>query len=128
MTLKDSRPIALVVDDDPTALMIVARTAETAGFRSIRARDGLQALAILSGGVMPQLIVTDVDMPHIDGLALVRKVRAHEVLRETPVIVFSGSDRPADDGGADVWLAKHQLDRLLGAMRPFHRERTLPMT
>ncbi len=112
-------PCALLVDDDRAVLASLAAYAEIAGYEGVCAADGLQALGMLRGGLRPAVIVTDVEMPNLDGLALVRNVRESDVLGSTRVIFFSGSPRPADGGGGDLWLKKTEAAALIAALRAF---------
>jgi len=110
-------PRALLADDNPAVLQMMSLYAETAGFEPVCAQDGLQALDMLSGGLQPAIVVTDIDMPHVDGRVLIQSIRASETLRSTPIIVFSGQPRPEDSGGADRWLQKSEALELIAALR-----------
>jgi len=64
-----------LVDDSVTMLMSVKSTLEMNGFKVETAGDGLQALTKLKGGLKPDLIITDVNMPNMGGLELIKNVR-----------------------------------------------------
>jgi DNA-binding response OmpR family regulator len=106
MTQPSDRPI-LVVDDDIKIVRLVRMYLERAGHRVIEATDGRSALAAIAAE-MPALVVLDVMLPVVDGLAVLRAVRRTD---QTPVIVLSArgltDDRIAGlEAGADDYLPK----------------------
>lgn len=78
----------LVVDDDATLLVVLSEQLRDDGYEVATARDGLEALRRLEGG-WPDLILLDLTMPRIDGLALARRIKAQVDL---PIIVLSAID------------------------------------
>ncbi|GAB4424760.1 MAG: hypothetical protein OHK0039_42140 [Bacteroidia bacterium] len=58
----------------------------------IEVADGVEALRIMRSGTLPDLILTDINMPHLDGIQLLEHMQASELLRNIPVIVLSGKD------------------------------------
>lgn len=76
----------LVVDDEPLLLNSVAGLCEALGFRGLRASNGEAALPYIDAGV--DLVITDVRMPRLDGLGLLRRIRA--TAPDLPVIVMTG--------------------------------------
>jgi CheY-like chemotaxis protein len=117
MPLAQARPSALLVDDDGAYRDSFVAYADAAGLDGVSAHDGLRALALLYAGLRPAVVVTDLDVSYLDGIALVRHIRASEALRSTPVIVCTDAPRPADDGDADLWLEKANPAVLVAAMR-----------
>jgi DNA-binding response OmpR family regulator len=102
----DRRPI-LVVDDDVKIIRLVRTYLERAGYRVVEATDGRSALAAITLE-MPILVVLDVMLPEVDGLAVLRAVRRTD---RTPVIILSArglvDDRIAGlTAGADDYLPK----------------------
>ena len=102
----DRRPI-LVVDDDVKIVRLVRTYLERAGHRVVEATDGRSALAAIALE-MPILVVLDVMLPEVDGLAVLRAVRRTD---RTPVIILSArglvDDRIAGlTAGADDYLPK----------------------
>jgi CheY-like chemotaxis protein len=75
----------LVVDDDPTILDLVTQVLAAAGYEVHAAQDGLEAMDTLAEGC-PDLIITDVNMPVIDGGTLVGIMRAREETKNAPVL------------------------------------------
>jgi CheY-like chemotaxis protein len=116
----------LIVDDDPWILKMVTTVLGKRGYRIHTAADGQEAY-LKAIEVKPDLIVTDIMMPKMDGWTLVRSLRARSDLALTPVIFLSalGSDEDRIQGfrlGADDYLPKpfrfEELDlRVTNALR-----------
>ncbi len=102
---------ALIVDDDPELLLILKRYLENRGFEAVLAADGEKALAAAAAS-KPDIIITDVDMPNMDGFTLCRRIKESRTLGETPLIIMSGkkiSDGDMVSGysfGADDYVTK----------------------
>jgi AraC-like DNA-binding protein len=79
---------ALVVDDDPGTLDLHCRLVEQTGCRTIRARDGREALLLLDQ-TRPDLILLDLMMPEVDGFTVLEAVRERESTRDVPVIILT---------------------------------------
>lgn len=100
----------LVVDDEETVCNVVCEILETLGFEAHRAYSAAEALTFLEQ-TTPDLILTDVMMPDIDGLTLIYKIRCATESANVPIIVFSAIATTADrqaalDAGASAFLAK----------------------
>jgi DNA-binding response OmpR family regulator len=89
-------PRILIVDDDPSLLVLLAEQLESDGYETITARDGEEALRRLARG-WPDLLIVDMMMPRMDGLTLAREVKAQADL---PIIVLTAID--AADSKADL--------------------------
>ncbi len=105
------RERVLVVDDDPVMRELAAAQLAEAGYVPIVASNGAEGLAAARGDVKPSLIITDVDMPLMNGFDLTRALRADPALQAIPVIVITGSEHPnaveaAFAAGATSFLAK----------------------
>ncbi|QSQ23950.1 response regulator [Pyxidicoccus parkwayensis] len=81
----------LLVDDDPSLLRLYTRVLENLGCTVATAPDGREALT-MAPVLCPDLIITDVTMPKMDGLELCRALREDAALRGIPVIVHSALD------------------------------------
>jgi DNA-binding response OmpR family regulator len=106
VTASPSRPI-LVVDDDPKIVRLVRTYLERAGYRVTEATDGRSAISAIALE-MPLLVVLDVMLPEVDGIAVLKAVRRTD---RTPVIILSArglvDDRIAGlAAGADDYLPK----------------------
>lgn len=116
--MRDSRPI-LVIDDDPDILDSIVGILAQAGYTTIAARDGVEAL-IAARANPPALVLLDVMMPLMDGWDFLRLLREDTVLHDVPVVVVTATDIDDDRGRADAFLLKpFRLDHLLALVRRF---------
>jgi twitching motility two-component system response regulator PilG len=81
----------LVVDDSPTVLKIVGMALARHGHEVVVAANAMQALAKLDE-VLPDLVLLDINMPHMDGYQLCKLIRANPSTGELPVVMLSGKD------------------------------------
>ena len=81
-------PLVLVVDDSLTVRRVTQRLLVREGYRVTLAKDGLDALERLAEEV-PSIVLSDIEMPRMDGFDLVRNIRADARLRELPVIMIT---------------------------------------
>lgn len=100
----------LVVDDSLTVREVERRLLEGRGFEVAVAVDGVDGWNTLRASRF-DLVVTDVDMPRLDGIGLTERIKADETLSHTPVMIVSYKDREEDlmrglEAGADHYLAK----------------------
>jgi CheY-like chemotaxis protein len=100
----------LVVDDDPSFCMIMREILRADGYDVRLAYDARQALSMLQE-IKPDLILSDVMMPEIDGLTLIRNLRTDPSLSGIPTIVVSAKAMPeermaARDAGANAFILK----------------------
>lgn len=108
----------LVVDDSPTIRKLVSMTLEKYGHKVLCATNGLDALNKLKEDV-PDLILSDINMPHMDGYQLCKMIRGNAVTRSVPVIMLSGKDGIFDKlrgrmVGATAYITKpFEIDSLL---------------
>lgn len=87
----------IVADDSVTARMIIKRCLEIAGLSEatfLDARDGTEALKLAKNNQV-DLLVTDLNMPKMDGLSLLKHIKASPRLSELPVLVISSVSNPA---------------------------------
>jgi two-component system chemotaxis response regulator CheY len=99
----------LAVDDSASVRQLVTLTLRGAGYEVIEASDGQAALMRLQGPV--RMVVTDLNMPRIDGIQLIREIRAHPSYRFIPVIVLTtesqeGRKQAGKAAGATGWIVK----------------------
>ncbi len=105
----------LVVDDAVTSRHVESTILESLGHMVEQAEDGLQAIRILEKSRF-DLVVTDMDMPHVDGIELVREIRRDSALQQIPVIMVTAniSDDAMDksyEAGVNAFLTKDRLSR-----------------
>jgi two-component system, chemotaxis family, sensor kinase CheA len=106
----------LVVDDQFTVRELERSILEAAGYRVDTARDGSEALAKVVSEPDVGLVVTDVEMPEMDGIALVRSIRAEPDHASLPIVIVSarGSDEDRRRGvetGADAYIVKDEFNQ-----------------
>ncbi|HMO14310.1 MAG TPA: response regulator [Pirellulaceae bacterium] len=80
---------ALVVDDSRSMRRIVCNIMRDLGYDVMEAGDGLEALQQLDGQGVPDVVLTDWNMPNMDGLELVRSVRANANYRDVPMLMIT---------------------------------------
>ncbi len=85
---RDSRPMVLVVDDSLTMRKVMSRLLERANYRVVTAINGIDALQALQE-LRPDIILTDIEMPHMDGFDLVRHLRNDALTATIPIVVIS---------------------------------------
>ena len=126
--------VALVVEgiSELARLILDALTQHSIACRVVLKNEGLEALDYLLGrgaykgrdlNVMPCVTLLDLSLPRLDGLGLLREMRAHEQTRLLPVVAFSSAGEPEE---ADVVTAQEQTaisaqDRDLGRLRRRYR-------
>jgi two-component system, chemotaxis family, chemotaxis protein CheY len=100
----------LAVDDSASMRQMVSFTLKHAGYHVIEAADGAQALNFARNNVV-NLVLTDVNMPEMDGITLVRELRQLEAYKYVPMLMLTteaGQDRKQQgkEAGATGWLVK----------------------
>ncbi|ARO14843.1 two-component system, chemotaxis family, response regulator CheY [Ketogulonicigenium robustum] len=116
----------LAIDDSPTIRSLVARALRNAGFDVFLAADGVEGVGTLMDAD-PALIITDINMPRMDGFGVIEAVRASKSHADVPILVLtteSGDDLKARarQAGATGWIVKPfeddklvaVIDRVLG--------------
>ncbi|MBI4509100.1 MAG: response regulator [Deltaproteobacteria bacterium] len=112
----------LLVDDSPTMRSFVATTLEADGYDVTQVQGGFQALKVLPNGHF-DLVITDINMPDINGLELIKFLRSNPAYQNTPVFIISteGRERDRDRGlglGANAYLVKpFKPEQLLAVVR-----------
>lgn len=112
----------LSVDDSASMRQMVKLTLSTAGYQVVEAADGREALAKAKGGGI-NMVLTDLNMPNMDGLTLIRELRALPSYRGVPIVFLTtesdaGKKNEAKTAGATAWIVKpFQQDQLLSVVR-----------
>lgn len=112
-----SGKVILLVDDCKTVRRMLEWILKPAGLRTLHAADGVHALEILRLEEV-DLAFVDLNMPRMDGIELVRSIRADEKLRRLPVILLTTEGRDEDrraaiEAGANLFLTKPYTPALL---------------
>jgi diguanylate cyclase (GGDEF)-like protein len=126
-----SSPLVLVVDDDPGARLLAAASLKRAGYATVEAADGKDALAAF-GRFRPDVILMDAVMPGMDGFAAIREIRGRPDGERVPVLMMTGLDdlasiqRAYEVGATDFaikpvnWVVLgHRVGYLLRSSRAF---------
>ncbi|WP_374564741.1 response regulator [Ideonella sp.] len=101
----------LIVDDSSSLRTVVRMALARAGYDVLEAADGVEGVAQLDKAGKVNLIVSDVNMPNMDGITFVTKVKQHPRHKFTPVIMLTteGQDEKKNQGraaGAKAWIVK----------------------
>ncbi|MBZ4415550.1 response regulator [Myxococcus sp. RHSTA-1-4] len=112
---QSSRPRILVCDDALTTRFAMKSLLEIAGYPVVTAADGEEAWSVLERSPC-QLVVSDWQMPRLDGVGLARRIKSHPTLHRTPIILVTSLDSPEDraaglEAGADGYLVKREVER-----------------
>jgi two-component system chemotaxis response regulator CheY len=111
----------MTVDDSASVRQMVSFTLRTAGYEVVEAADGAQALERLQAPL--HLILTDLNMPRMDGIELVKRVRADPVHKYIPIVLLTTESQDAKKqagraAGATGWIVKpFQADKLLAVVK-----------
>ncbi|MFP4396368.1 MAG: chemotaxis protein CheW [Anaerolineales bacterium] len=113
----------LIVDDSITTRTLERNILEAAGYHVRVAIDGQEAWDHLATGDLPELVVSDVSMPRLDGIGLTKRIKNDARTAQLPVILVTSLDSPEDkargvDAGADAYITKGAFDQdnLLGTI------------
>jgi two-component system chemotaxis response regulator CheY len=115
----------MTVDDSASVRQMVSFTLKNAGFGVVEAIDGKDALTKLKGDV--HMIVTDLNMPNMDGIELIRKVRATPSFKFIPIVMLTTESQATkkEEGksaGATGWIVKpFKPDQLLAVVNKLLR-------
>jgi two-component system chemotaxis sensor kinase CheA len=109
------RPRILVCDDALTTRFAMKSVLEIAGYPVVTAADGEEAWSVLERTPC-QLVVSDWQMPRLDGVGLARRIKAHPTLHRTPIILVTSLDSPEEraaglEAGADGYIVKREVER-----------------
>ncbi|MEF9963977.1 MAG: Hpt domain-containing protein [Comamonas sp.] len=110
-------PLVLVVDDSITVRRVTQRLLQREGYRVALAADGLQALDRLREE-RPVMVLSDIEMPRMDGFELVREIRADAAMKDLPVVMITSriADKHREHAaslGVDHYLGKPYADEVL---------------
>ena len=112
----------ITVDDSASVRQMVSFTLKDAGYEVIEAQDGNDALAKLNGAGV-NMVITDLNMPNMDGLSLIRSLRGKPEYKFTPIIFLTTESQAekkseAKAAGATGWIVKpFKPDQLLAVVK-----------
>jgi chemosensory pili system protein ChpA (sensor histidine kinase/response regulator) len=120
----------LVVDDSVSVRRVVSNLMKNAGFNPIAAKDGVEALELIQNAArLPDIILSDVEMPRMDGYELVSTLQSQETFRHIPVVMITSRAgeqhrQKAFNLGVSEYLVKpYQDEILLGVIRRLIRQK-----
>ena len=101
----------LAVDDSRTMREMLSMALRSAGMEVVTAEDGVHGLEVLEGGARPDAIISDINMPRLDGFGFIEAVRRMDHLRAVPILVLTTESAPelkarARNAGATGWVIK----------------------
>lgn len=101
---------ALTVDDSKTMREMVSFTLKSAGFEVMEAEDGAQAISVLGGNSF-DIIITDLNMPNMDGIELIRNLRSNPSYGSVPILMLTteadnNKKMEGKEAGATGWIVK----------------------
>lgn len=105
MTIK-----VLAIDDSRTIRALVQKVMQDAGFACVCAEDGVQGVAMFADEA-PDVVITDINMPNLDGYGVIERIRGGSVNRAVPILVLTTEAADhlkarARDAGATGWIVK----------------------
>jgi chemosensory pili system protein ChpA (sensor histidine kinase/response regulator) len=109
----------MIVDDSPSVRRIMSAVISSAGWEVKAAKDGMEAFEMLQNdGELPKVILTDVEMPRMDGYELLATLKRHDTFRQIPVIIITSRAgekhrRKALDLGVSEYVTKPYEDSVL---------------
>ncbi|MBO8166970.1 MAG: response regulator [Kosmotoga sp.] len=111
-------PKVLLVDDSGVTRKFHSYVLKSAGFEVVEAVEGAEALDLLFLHADFDCVIADLNMPGMDGITLIRKIRESEAFEDLPIIVITTLDKPEDkrrgiEAGADFYLVKPVDPKLL---------------
>ncbi len=112
----------LAIDDSSTMRRLVQQTLTLSGFSVEVAEDGVDGLEKLDH-VQPDLVITDINMPRLDGFGVIEGVRAHPAYNKIPILTLTTESaaelkQRARNAGASGWIVKpFDKDKLLMAIK-----------
>lgn len=114
--------LIMTVDDSASVRQMISFTLKQAGYGVIEAVDGKDALNKL-GSAKVRMIITDLNMPNLDGIGLIRAVRANPAHRFTPIVMLTTESQgekklEGKNAGATGWMVKpFKPEQLLAVIR-----------
>jgi two-component system, chemotaxis family, chemotaxis protein CheY len=113
----------LVVDDSAAIRQSISFILSQEGYETVEATDGLEALNMLGSIGALDLIITDVNMPNLDGIGFIKKARELEKFKFTPILVLTTESQGSKmnegkEAGATGWIVKpFNSEKLLGIVK-----------
>jgi two-component system chemotaxis response regulator CheY len=113
----------LIIDDSAAIRQSISFILQQAGYETVEAQDGLEGLNMLGSVGALDLIITDVNMPNLDGIGFIRKARQLAGFKFTPILVLTTESQgtkmnEGKEAGATGWIVKpFNAEKLLGVVK-----------
>ncbi len=113
----------LVVDDSAAIRQSITYVLQQGGYEVVEAKDGLDGFETLMRTGTVDLVITDVNMPNLDGISLIRKIRAESAYKFVPIIVLTTESQGSKmtegkEAGATGWIVKpFSAEKLIGVVK-----------
>lgn len=113
----------LIVDDSTAIRQSITYILNQEGYETVEAKDGLEAFQMLEGLGKLDLVITDVNMPNMDGITFIRKTREVAAFKFVPILVLTTESQGSKmnegkEAGATGWIVKpFSADKLLGVVK-----------
>ena len=109
--MPETQKTVLVVDDSGSVRQQVAMALRRAGFALVEAADGREGLAMLAANKNIDMVICDINMPNMNGLEMVEKVKSQPENKSLPILMLTTEGQPsmvkrAKEAGAVGWLVK----------------------
>lgn len=117
----------LIVDDSISMRQLVNFTLTSSGYNVVQAVNGKDAVAQLDNGAKIDMVITDLNMPEMDGIEFIKRVRRHSLYKFIPVVMLTteSKDSRKQDGrqaGASGWIVKpFTPEQLIDVVKKFVR-------
>ena len=111
MSFSNPGQIKILVVEDDLYMQAILKEFLSASYETIICNDGLHALAFMQNGNVPDLIISDLNVPKLSGLDLITQVKASDFFASVPIIILSGEESSEKrikclDAGADDFVVK----------------------
>ena len=125
-----SKLLILAVDDSPSMREMLAAVLRDSGYQVVEAEDGVKALEVAKSSSI-DVVLTDQNMPNMDGLSLVKNLRSLPAYKDTPIMMLTTESsaemkQKGRDAGATGWMVKpfdpDKLTRMLKALIGMKRQ------
>ncbi len=107
----------LLVEDDPVLRAVLKQFFTLKGHEATEAEDGEQGLKLLSGETDPDVIVTDIMMPKMNGYEMIEAIRSYPKLQRIPIIIITAGkidpEKYAASGASDIYQKPIPMQQLL---------------
>lgn len=115
----------LIIDDSSALRQSISFILRQEGYETTEAADGLEGLDVAESHPAQDLIITDINMPNLDGIGFIRRVREMAGYRHTPILVLTTESQGSKlnegkEAGAAGWIVKpFSAEKLLSVLRKF---------